>query len=82
MTGIEKRITGIEKKLTEIEDRRAKEMPPLRVIWEDIETGEQTEPIEPGTWVIEWGAGDEIVTYRHDPSKPNGGRPDKKRKGG
>ena len=83
MSDIKRRITGIEKKLTELESQRAKELPALRIIWIDTEAGKEPEPeLEPGTYVIEWGEGDDIVSYRHDPSKPNGGRPDPKRKGG
>lgn len=44
----------------------------INIIW--LEEGEKYEP-EPGTLVIYWGAGDDIGSYRYDPTKPNGGRP-------
>lgn len=80
MTEVKKRIAAIEKKLAEIES--GQELQNLRIIWKDIETGEQEGTLSPGAYVIYWGAGDEIGTYRYDPKKPNGGEPDKKRKGG
>ena len=80
MTEVKKRIAAIEKKLAEIES--GQELQNLRIIWVNSEAGEKPEPLEPGTLIIYWGAGDEIGTYRYDPKKPNGGEPDKKRKGG
>ncbi len=82
MREIEKRIARIEKKLKEDESRPAK-LPPLRIIWVDTQAGEPRQAPKPGTWVIYWGAGDEIGAYQYNPDKPNGGRPDKpKSKGG
>lgn len=81
MRGIEKRLTSIEKKIAE-RRQAAKELPPLRIIWVDTQAGPPREAPKPGTWIIYWGAGDEIGTYRYNPDKPNGGRPEPKSKGG
>ena len=74
----------LEKRLSDLEQKRAKRWEPLNIQWIDTEAGEKMEPPEPGTLVIYWGAGDEIGSYRYDPTKPDGGRPmnTRKSKGG
>jgi len=70
----------LEKRLADLEQKQGKQWEPLNIQWINAEAGEKMTPPEPGALVIYWGAGDEIVTYRYDPNKPNGGRPEKKHK--
>lgn len=73
-------MTKLEKRLAELEQRRAKQWAPLNIVWLDVEAGGKWQPTKPGTLVIYWGAGDDIGSYRYNPDKPNGGRPEKKHK--
>lgn len=80
MTEVKRRVAAIEKKPAEIESRP--EWQPIKIIWVDIEGEERTDPAAPGTLIIYWDEYDNIGSYRFDPNKPNGGRPEPKRKGG
>ena len=71
-------MSGIKKRVIDLEHRRAKQYEPMKIVWTEIGKENEVEPPEPGELVIYWDTDGEIGSYRYDPNKPNGGKPDKK----